>query len=224
MNCRTRALGLMLGLLFLTSATAFAVVPVRKGSQNGTNDSQPRMNLLGPTQPGAKDGGDVGVATQVICPNQDVAGAFEFDTNVFDPADPNTLKRSGHCVSGIHKFLFQIQPGKIFGTLTITLSGLVGFVPGTDPNVSVNNPTYGVQICDDGGNTLELCTNLAQANLPVINAAINAKNNKVIFTISNIGPTTVPQGPDYEGAGLTFFVVLQQNSETPIAAPKIGVN
>jgi len=137
MNCRTRALGLMLGLLFLASATAFAVVPVRKGSQNGTNDSQPRMNLFGPTQPGPKDGGDVGIATQVICPNQDVAGAFEFDTTVFDPTDPNTLKKSGHCVSGTHKFLFQIQPTKIFKTLTITLSGLAGFVPGTDPNVSV---------------------------------------------------------------------------------------
>jgi hypothetical protein len=58
----------------------------------------------------------------------------------------------------------------------------------------------------------------------VVNAAINAKNTKVVFTVKVIAPGTVPQGPDYTGAGLTFEVVVQQTPGTPIAVPTISFN
>ena len=227
MNFRSRFSCMTLALVLLTSAAAFGV-PVRKSSQNGTNSSQPNMNLFGPTTTSAKDAGDLGVATQVICPNQDVADSRSLDGTTFDFNDVNSLKRSGSCLSGLYKFLFQIQPTTNLRNLTVTISNLVGFTPGTDPNVSVNNPTYGIQICDNNdpstGNTLELCTNLPEDQLPVVTTAINAKNTKVVFTIKAIGPTTVPQGPDYTGAGLTFEVVVQLLSGTPIAVPKISFN
>jgi hypothetical protein len=227
MNCRTKISWSALALLLVSSVAVFAAVPVRKSSQNGTNSSQPNMNLFGPTTPGPKDGGDLGVATQVICPNQDVADSRSLDGTTFDFNDVNSLKRSGSCLSGVYKFLFQIQPTTNLRNLTVTISNLVGFTPGTDPNVNVNNPTYGIQICDNdpnSGNTLELCTNLAEDQLPVVTTTINAKNTKVIFTVKAIGPTTVPQGPDYTGAGLTFAVIVQQLSGTPIAVPRISFN
>ncbi|HEY7354135.1 MAG TPA: hypothetical protein VH596_15315 [Terriglobales bacterium] len=219
---------LALALLLLASAAVFGAAPVRKSSQNGTNSSQPNMNLFGPTTAASRDAGNLGVATQIICPNQDVADSRSLDGVTFDFGDVNSLKRSGSCLSGVYKFLFQIQPTTRLRNLTVTISNLVGFTPGTDPNVSVNNPTYGIQVCDNldpnSGNTLELCTNLPENQLPVVTTAVNAKNTKVVFTVNVIGPNTVPQGPDYTGAGLTFEVVVQQTSGTPITVPKISFN
>jgi hypothetical protein len=219
---------LALALLLFASAAAFGATPVRKSSQNGENSSQPSMNLFGPTTRDSRAGNSLGVATQIICPNQDVADSRALDGTTFDPGDVNTLKRAGSCLSGVYKFLFQIQPTTKLRDLTVTISNLVGFTPGTDPNVSVNNPTYGIQICDNNdpiaGNTLELCTNLPEDQLPAVTAAINAKNTKVVFTVKAIAPTTVPQGPDYTGAGLTFEVIVQQSSGTPIAVPTISFN
>jgi hypothetical protein len=83
MNVRTSAVPMVFGLLLLSSVAALAAVPVRQASPNGVNSSQPRMNLLGPAVPDSKDGGDVGVASQVICPNQDVADASVDDNLVF---------------------------------------------------------------------------------------------------------------------------------------------
>ena len=116
--------------------------------------------------------------------------------------------------------------------MSVTFNNLVGFTPAiddVDPNPPYG-PTYGEQLCDsdvhsdDNNNTLELCTNLAEADLPVINTSLNAKHTRVSFTIKNIGPTSVPAGVDYEGQGLTFFVVVQLTPKTPIAVPKIDVD
>jgi hypothetical protein len=224
MNSRITVAGIIFGALLLSSVAAMAAgVPTRGASKNGVNSSQPQMDLFGPTQPQSQSGGDVGVSTQVICPNQDVAGASFSDTTVF-PGDTASYKKSGSCLSGLTKFLFQVQPTANLKNLTVTISGLVGFVPGTDPAVDFNNPTYGVQICDDGGNTLELCTSLTADQLPAISTVINAKTNKVTFTIKKLTPTTAPQGVDYEGQGLTFEVITQQTPGTPIAVPKFNVN
>ena len=221
---RARMPWLVFGVLLLSSVAVLAAVPVRGSSKNGTNDSQPLMNLFGPTQFQGKDGGSVGVATQYICPNQDVADSNPGNFTDSDSTHPDTLKLAGSCTSGLYKFLFQLQPTTNLRNVTVTIGNLVGFTPGTDDTVDFNNPTYGVQLCDTGGNTLELCTKLSEAQLPVINATINAKHTKVTFTINKIGPTTVPQGVDYEGQGLTFEVITKQTPKTPIAVPKISVN
>src|ERR1700733_7767319 len=79
MNYRTTIAGLTFGVLLLSSFAVAGPVPVRGASKNGVNSSQPQMNLFGPTQPQSASGGDVGIATQVVCPNQDVAGASAAD-------------------------------------------------------------------------------------------------------------------------------------------------
>src|SRR3979409_1723163 len=107
MNSRLRITGAVLGALLLSSVAAMAQVPVRKASKNGVNSSQPSMNLFGPTQFLSKSGGDVGVATQYICPGQDVADSNPLNFTDPDQNAPDTLKLAGSCVSGIYKFLFQ---------------------------------------------------------------------------------------------------------------------
>ena len=212
--------GMAVGLC-LSSLAASAAVPVRKASKNGVNSSQPTMNLFGPSAATAKD--DATVAFQYVCPNQDVADSNPGNFTDADPNLPDTLKLSGSCTSGLYKFLFQVQPTRTFKNLSVTITNLVGFTPGTDDSVDFNNPTYGIQLCDDGGNTLELCTNLAEADLPVINTTVNAKHGKLSFAVKKVGPTTFPAGVDYEGKGLTFEVLVQLTPKTPIAVPTITV-
>ena len=225
MKSRIANTGIVVGLLLMMSVAAFAAAPARGASKNGTNGSQPNMNLFGPTAPTPKN--NVGVSVQYICPNQDVADS---NPNNFDPAEdpnaPDTLKLAGSCVSGVYKFLVQAKPSRLKTSLSVTFNNLVGFTPLLDDPNTFNplTPTYGIQVCDTGGNTLELCTNLAEADLPVINTSLNAKHTRVSFTIKNIGPTSVPAGVDYEGQGLTFFVIVQLTPKTPIAVPKFDVD
>jgi hypothetical protein len=221
MNHRTTA-SAVLGFALLSSVAAIAG-PVRGASKNGVNSSQPSMNLFGPTQSSPRD--NVGVAVQYICPNQDVADSFSGNFD-FTEDPPDTLRLAGSCVSGVYKFLVQVQPTKLKKNLSVTFNNLVGFTPAiddVDPNPSFG-PTYGEQLCDTGGNTLELCTNLAEADLPVIKTSLNAKHTKVSFVVKNVDSTTAPAGVDYEGQGLTFFVVVQLAPKTPIAVPKIDVD
>jgi hypothetical protein len=42
--------------------------------------------------------------------------------------------------------------------------------------------------------------------------------------VKNVDSTTAPAGVDYEGQGLTFFVLVQLTPKTPIAVPKINVD
>lgn len=226
MKSRIANTGIVVGLLLWISVAALAQAPVRKASKNGTNFSQPHMNLFGPTQSAPKN--NVGVAVQYICPHQDVADS---DPNNFDPLEdpnaPETLKLAGSCAGGVYKFLVQAQPTKLKKSLSVTFNNLVGFTPALDDdpiNPDQFKPTYGVQLCDDGGNTLELCTNLAEADLPLIKTSVNSKHTRVSFTIKNVGPTTAPAGVDYEGQGLTFFVIVGLTPKTPIAVPKIDVD
>jgi hypothetical protein len=222
MNSRATIAGLVFGVLALSSL-AVAQVPVRKASKNGTNGSQPSMNLFGPTQFLSKSGGDAGVAVQYICPGLDVADSNPLNFNDADPNFPDTLKLAGSCASGLYKFLFQVQPTKNLRNVTFTISNLVGFTPGTDDIDP--NPTYGVQVCDDTGfNTLELCTKLAPELLPAVTASVNAKHTKIAFTVKKLTPTTAPQGVDHEGQGLTFEVIVQQTPKQPIAVPQISVD
>jgi hypothetical protein len=213
---------MVVGLMLLISAAASAAVPVRGASKNGTNSSQPNMNLFGPTQAAPKS--NVTVAVQYICPGQDVADSEPGNFTDSDPNAPDTLKLAGSCTSGFYKFLVQAQPTKLKKSLSVTFNNLVGFTAATDETADFNNPTYGIQLCDTGGNTLELCTNLAEADLPVINTSVNAKNTRVSFVVKNVGPTSAPAGVDYEGQGFTFYVLVHLTPKTPIAVPKIDVD
>jgi hypothetical protein len=221
MKSRLLFSGMSVALMFLISTLANAQPPVRKASKNGVNSSQPTMNLFGPTAPVTR--GDATLSVQYICPNQDVADSNPANFDDADPSHPDTLKLSGSCTSGLYKFLFQVQPKRKFNNLNVIITDLVGFTPGTDDTVDFNNPTYGVQVCDDGGNTLELCTKLAPEALPVITTSVNAKHGKVQFTAKKVSPTTAPAGVDYEGQGLTFEVLVQLTPKTPIALPTVTV-
>jgi|SRR5882672_747861 len=220
MNRRTTVSALVLGFALLSSVAAVAG-PVRGASKNGTNSSQPNMNLFGPTQASPRN--NVNVAVQYICPNQDVADSDPLNFNDADPNAPDTLKLAGSCKGGLYKFLVQVRPTKL-KNVTVTFNNLVGFTPATDDTIDPNGPTYGQQLCDTGGNTLELCTNLAEADLPVIKTSINAKHTKVSFVVKHLDPNAVPAGVYYEGQGLTFFVLVQLTPKTPIAVPKIDVD
>ena len=155
MNHRTTVSAMVLGLALLSSVAALAA-PVRGASKNGTNSSQPNMNLFGPTQSAPKD--NVGVAVQYICPNQDVADSNPGNFNDLDPNAPDTLKLAGSCAGGLYKFLVQVQPTKLKKNLTVTFNNLVGFTPATGETSGTEQPPpMAEQLCDTkrrGLNTL----------------------------------------------------------------------
>jgi hypothetical protein len=191
----------------LCAVPSFAGVPVRGSSQNGVDSIAPFWNLAGPTGPSARHGGTVMLETQIVCTNQDVAAAV----------DNTDSANAGSCVSGGYTFLFQIQTTAT--SLTVTLSGLVGF------NQAIAD-TYGVAVCDNdpnnpqASNTLELCTHVSGTQLSNIAATPNKNNTKITFTIPSI--PNFPAGVGNQGQGLTLVVVTQQSASHPISVPKIS--
>ncbi len=194
----------------LCAVPSFAGVPVRGSSQNGVDSIAPSWNLAGPTGPSARHGGTVTLETQIVCTNQDVAAAL----------DNTDSANAGGCVSGGYTFLFQIQTTAT--SLTVTLSGLVGFKPLTaDPG-----STYGVAVCDNdpnnpqASNTLELCTHVSGTQLSAITATVNKNNTKITITVPSI--PNFSAGVGNQGQGLTLVVVTQQSASHPISVPKIS--
>jgi hypothetical protein len=191
----------------LCAVPSFAGVPVRGSSQNGVDSIAPSWNLAGPTGPSARHGGTVTLETQIVCTNQDVAAAL----------DNTDSANAGGCVSGGYTFLFQVQTTAT--SLTVTLSGLVGF----NPTIA---DTYGVAVCDNdpnnpqASNTLELCTHVSGTQLSNITATPNKNNTKITFTIPSIPDFSA--GVGNQGQGLTLVVVTQQGASHPISVPKIS--
>ena len=198
----------------LCAVPSFAGVPVRGSSQNGVDSIAPFWNLAGPTGPSARHGGTVMLETQIVCTNQDVSAAVD-NTNS-DSATAN----AGGCVSGGYTFLFQIQTTAT--SLTVTLSGLVGFTP----TIADPGSKYGVAVCDNdpsnpqASNTLELCTHVSGTQLSNITATPNKNNTKITFTVPSI--PNFPAGVGNQGQGLTLVVVTQQSASHPISVPKIS--
>jgi len=194
----------------LCAAPSFAGVPVRGSSQNGVDSIAPFWNLAGPTGPSARHGGTVTLETQIVCTNQDVAAAL----------DNTDSANAGGCVSGGYTFLFQIQTTAT--SLTVTLSGLVGF----KPLIADPGSTYGVAVCDNdpnnsqASNTLELCTQVSGTQLSAITATVNKNNTKITITIPSI--PNFSAGVGNQGQGLTLVVVTQQGVSHPISVPKIS--
>ena len=194
----------------LYAIPSFAGVPVRGSSQNGVDSIASSWNLAGPTGPSARHGGTVTLETQIVCTNQDVAAAL----------DNTDSANAGGCVSGGYTFLFQIQTTAT--SLTITLSGLVGFTP----LIADPGSTYGVAVCDNdpnnpqASNTLELCTQVSGTQLSNITATVNKNKTKISFTVPSI--PNFSAGVGNQGQGLTLVVVTQQGASHPISVPKIS--
>lgn len=206
MSFRVYALWLFL-VCVLLSAEAFAQVPVRGSSRNGTSESAGSWNLYGPTLPTPTAGGDVNIATQVVCPEQDVSAS--------DPTPDFTT--AGSCVSGHYLFLIQIQTNR--KKLTVTLSNLIGFTPDLSDSTA---PTYGVNLCDDT-NDRQLCTTLSQGQpLPQINFSFKNQNSKIVVDVRKLAPFL--QGTGVQGRGLTLAVETLQTPSLLIAFPKISVD
>lgn len=195
----------------LCAVPSFAAVPVRGSSQNGVDSIAPFWNLAGPTGPSARHGGTVTLETQIVCTNQDVAAAV----------DNTDSANAGGCVKGGYTFLFQIQTTAT--SLTVTLSGLVGF---TD-TIADPGSTYGVAVCDNdpnnppaSNNTLELCTHVSGTQLSNITATVNKNKTKITFTVPSI--PNFSAGVGNQGQGLTLVVVTEQGVSHPISVPKIS--
>jgi hypothetical protein len=198
---------LIAGTMLVLAAPAFAALPTRRASQNGTNGSAAFWNLFGPTRT-INFNPNIKTSRQVICDSQDV----EAVQSVPDPL------RTGGCDSGNYLFVFQFSSA--LTNLTVTMDNLVGFIPGTNP------ATYGVLVCDSAntgpsGNTLERCTTKGALQLPAVTATINAAHTSISFFIPNI--PVFPAGKQRQGAGLTLFVLTTQTPAVPLAAPRVSI-
>jgi hypothetical protein len=198
-------------VMVVLAAPAFAVLPVRRASQNGTNQSAIFWNLFGPTRI-INFNPTIKTSRQVICVNQDVEAT----------QGNNAIRtRAGGCHSGNYLFIFQFLPvttSTSVTNITITMDNLVGFTP--DPNA----PTFGVMLCDStdtsvNGNTLERCSTATEAQVPNITTTISADNTSISFAIPKL-PNFVP-GVQDQGRGLALFVVTTQTAPVPVAAPRV---
>ncbi len=181
------------------SIPAFARLPVRQSSENGQSGSEDNWTLLGRSVPMTLTAGGkvVKMTRQIICPGQD--------------------RSDGGCASGNYMFLFQLQSTST--SVPINIGKLQGFTPvGGD-----GSATYGVMICDDTFNDLELCTEDPGDNNYSLLSGITWKTGKttVSFTVPSFPSFPAGEQPE-EGQGLTFFVVTHQTSPLPIAYPSIG--
>jgi hypothetical protein len=208
MRLFTRPLSLFV-LCGLAAAPAFARLPVRQSSENGTDSSANAWKLFGRTtsQPFTANGKNVQIVRESICPNQN--------------------RSTGYCRaadgSGDYIFLFQLQSTDT--NVSVQIGRLSGFVP------DAVNPTYGVMVCPIfdptiSNNTLELCTtdpgDPTYQNLPDITFTHNASNTSVTFTIPNF--PAFPAGKIEQGVGLTLFVKTHQSAYRPIAYPTVGIH
>jgi len=100
--------------------------------------------------------------------------------------------------------LYQLQ--STAANLAVTFKSLAGF-DGTNAN------NFGVMICDSPSNTIELCTNAPESDIP--NITTKTTKTSVTFTVPGTFPT-YPAGTAQQGRGLTFFVIIQQTPPLPL--------
>jgi hypothetical protein len=205
MKSIARPVAVLLACLYAT-LPAFASVPVRGSSGNGTDQSAPFWNLFSPTEVRTLTKGTVTVnfKQQVVCTNQQVSTAV----------NPSDVLHAGTCADGAYLFIYQLRSSAT--NVTVKLSKLIGFTP------DISALTYGVMLCDDNTlNTLELCTTATQAQLPNITFNWNATTTTASFGIPNF--PKFPNGVKHQGQGLTIFVATQQTAPNPIGLPVISL-
>jgi hypothetical protein len=195
----------VLGLGLLLALPALATIPVRGSSRNGQNSSAQFWALFGPTQTATISKGTTKVTykLQVVCPSQQV-------TNASNPTDEFD---NGACDDGSYLFIFQLKSTAT--NVTVQLSGISGFVP------DATSPNYGVMLCDNAQNTLELCTTGAEADLPAITFSTNATNSTATFVIPSF--PNFANGKNHQGQGLTLFILTQQAVPHSIWLPHISL-
>ncbi len=192
-------------LIALFSLPAFGRIGVRQSSDNGTGGNIDFWALLGRTVqiPLSANGKKVMATRQIICPNQN--------------------RQAGSCINGDgsadYLFLFQIQSTS--ANVSVNIGKLQGFV-----KVDGDGGSYGVMICDDTGNTLELCTtdpnDPGYSKISGITFKVTTKQS-VSFVVPSFPVFPAGSTPE-EGQGLTLFVKTHQNVALPIAYPTLGIN
>jgi hypothetical protein len=199
--------GLVVLAVVSTVAIAFAGVPIRGSSNNGTSSGAPTWLLLARTEPVAvtnANGKSVMMAREVVCPQQDVEASLSSPT----------LDLSGSCDSGEYLFIFQFTSAST--NVTVQFNQLVNFVP--DQTL----PNYGALVCDDSdANNLEMCTNdPTGSDLP--NITFSFANHLASFLVPSF--PAFKGGTPQEGKGLTLFVLTQQTAPLPIHFPIVGIH
>lgn len=197
---RSFAIALVCALAAVT-AFSFVSIPVRGSSGNGEDSNAAFWNLFGPAQSRTLTKGttSVGYKFQVVCPNQTVTAAL----------NPSDAYNDGACEDASYLFIYQLHSTAT--NVNFKLSKLVGFTP------NANTPTYGVMLCDSPNNTMEMCTNTTQAQLPAITFATASNNTVATFTIPNF--PAYPAGTNHQGQGLTLFVLTKQGNANPVDLP-----
>jgi hypothetical protein len=195
-------------LVLCMTLAASAKLPTRGSSGNGQDSNGANWMLVARSQPIklSANGKSAMMSREVICLNQDVEDAF------FSP----TATLVGSCDSGVYMHLFQFQ--SISANVFVAIGKLVGFVASTG-----SNPNLGIMLCDDPtlGNTVEMCTNTAAANIP--NITFTNSKTSITFTVSGTFPS-YPAGTAEQGQGLTFFVITNQAAPLPIQWPSVSIH
>jgi hypothetical protein len=193
----------------LWAIPSFARIPVRGSSNNGVDSIAFSWDLLAPTAPVVRHGGNVMLETQIVCTNQQVAASVSGNTN---------NASAGTCLDGNYTFLFQFQTTAT--TLTATINQLQGFTQ----NQSL--PSYGLAVCDndpnnpDGANnTLQLCTQVSTLNINNFTVSYNKKAGNIVFKFPTI--PAFPAGVGKQGQGITL-VVLEHQTGQYINVPNIA--
>jgi hypothetical protein len=193
----------------LYPSTAFAnALPIRHGSDVGSNSNAVNWNLYGPTL--LFPDGAVSTNQEVICPGQDVAAAAGDNAN------------SGGCSSGTYLFVYQFTSTKT--NVVFTVNDLHGFTFNENSG-SPDSSSVGVIQCDtSGSNTTGLCTTLAAsgaaASFPAITFTHASNNQWVSFHVPSV--PAYPAGTGTQGKGLTVFVETHQSAPIPVAIPKVN--
>lgn len=204
---------LLLCVSSFNSTTSFARVPTRPSSANGQDGAAANWNLVAPSAPiTLTANGKTAVFTrQVVCTNQQVTNAV----------NPNDLANNGACENppspfgdgmSHYTFLYQFQSKST--NVKVTFGRLVGFT------ADALGETYGVELCDNKGNTYQLCTTATEPQLPDITfTSINKKT--ISFLIPNF--PAFPAGTHNQGQGLTLVFITTQPSPLPISYPTVGI-
>ena len=193
---------LMAGIL-ASAMSAYARVPIRQTSDNGTGADASVWRLMERTIPAklTANGKAVTVTREVVCAqNGDLDG--------------------GACASGTYIFIYQLQ-----STSTNVKINIGKLLPSFKKVDGDHVATYGINICDDSLNDQELCT--TDPNDPNFNLI-----SGITFTGKKTAATfLVPSFPNFpagsnaeEGQGLTVYIKMTVNPNVPIPYPSIGIN
>lgn len=185
----------LVALIVLCATTMLFALTIRGSSANGEDSGAPHWLLVGRSKNLSLSGNGktATMRREIVCPNQDV------ENSQFSPV----LTLSGSCDSGTLMLIYQFQ--STASNLAITFKSLAGF-DGADIN-------FGVMICDQPTNTIELCTNSPISGIP--NITTTPGKSSVTFTVPGIFPT-YSAGTAQQGQGLTFFIILQPNGGTQL--------